>query len=58
MQKKKSNVNCESCMNYEYDEEYEYYVCAQIWMRTKCIDLFREAFMTVHIISLETNTAL
>ena len=19
--------NCESCMNYEYDEEYEYYVC-------------------------------
>ena len=29
LQKKKSNVNCESCMNYEYDEEYEYYVCAQ-----------------------------
>ena len=29
MQKKKSNVNCESCMNYEYDEEYEYYVCTQ-----------------------------
>ena len=19
--------NCETCMNYEYDEEYEYYVC-------------------------------
>ena len=19
--------NCESCLNYEYDEEYEYYVC-------------------------------
>ena len=29
LQKKKSNVNCESCMNYEYDEEYEYYVCTQ-----------------------------
>ena len=29
LQKKKSNVNCESCMNYEYAEEYEYYVCAQ-----------------------------
>ena len=21
--------NCESCMNYEYDEEYECYVCIQ-----------------------------
>ena len=22
-------ANCESCMNYEYDEEYECYVCTQ-----------------------------
>ena len=22
-------TNCESCMNYEYDEEYEYYVCSK-----------------------------
>ena len=21
--------NCETCMNYEYDEEYEYYVCTK-----------------------------
>ena len=21
--------NCETCMNYEYDEEYEYYVCVK-----------------------------
>ena len=23
---KRRITNCESCMNYEYDEEYEYYV--------------------------------
>ena len=23
------NSNCESCMNYEYDDEYECYVCIQ-----------------------------
>ena len=22
-------TNCETCMNYEYDEEYEYYVCTK-----------------------------
>lgn len=22
-----AQTNCESCMNYEYDEEYDYYVC-------------------------------
>ena len=21
--------NCESCLHYEYDEEYEYYVCTK-----------------------------
>jgi hypothetical protein len=21
--------NCETCVNYEYDEEYDYYVCAK-----------------------------
>ena len=25
--KKRSVSNCETCMNYEYDEEYDYYVC-------------------------------
>lgn len=29
MRKKRSTVNCELCMNYEYDEEYECYVCMQ-----------------------------
>jgi hypothetical protein len=24
----KGSSNCESCMNYVYDDEYEYYVCA------------------------------
>lgn len=28
-QKKRIVSNCESCMNYEYDEEYEYYVCTK-----------------------------
>lgn len=23
----KSKTNCECCINYVYDEEYEYYVC-------------------------------
>lgn len=26
---KRRVTNCESCMNYEYDEEYEYYVCSK-----------------------------
>ena len=26
---KRRITNCESCMNYEYDEEYEYYVCSK-----------------------------
>ena len=26
---KKMASNCETCMNYEYDEEYEYYVCTK-----------------------------
>ena len=25
--RKMAQTNCESCMNYEYDEEYDYYVC-------------------------------
>ena len=29
MKQKKTVSNCESCMNYEYDEEYEYYVCTK-----------------------------
>lgn len=29
MKQKKTVSNCESCMNYEYDEEYEYYVCSK-----------------------------
>lgn len=28
-QSKTQASNCESCMNYEYDEEYDYYVCTQ-----------------------------
>ena len=27
--KKSAGSNCEYCMNYEYDEDYEYYVCTQ-----------------------------
>ena len=27
MNRKKSVSNCESCVNYVYDEDYEYYVC-------------------------------
>lgn len=27
--RKRQITNCESCMNYEYDEEYECYVCMQ-----------------------------
>ena len=29
MSKKGKAANCEDCMNYEYDEEYECYTCAQ-----------------------------
>ena len=25
----KTAANCESCMNYEYDDDYECYVCTQ-----------------------------
>ena len=27
--KKSAGSSCEYCMNYEYDEDYEYYVCTQ-----------------------------
>lgn len=27
--KKREASNCEYCMNYEYDEDYECYVCTQ-----------------------------
>ncbi len=27
--KKREASNCESCMNYEYDEDYECYTCMQ-----------------------------
>ena len=26
---RKTAANCESCMNYEYDDDYECYVCTQ-----------------------------
>lgn len=29
MSEKKKAANCEDCMNYEYDEEYECYTCTQ-----------------------------
>ena len=33
-------TNCEFCMNYYYDDEYECYCCAiKHWTRTKCTDL-------------------
>lgn len=55
---KRRITNCESCMNYEYDEEYEYYVCSKIWMRMRCIGLSGENSGIVHIISSETSTRL
>ena len=27
MNKGKSRSSCDSCVNYRYDEEYEYYIC-------------------------------
>jgi len=27
MAMKRTKTNCETCMNYTYDEEYDYYVC-------------------------------
>ena len=29
MRGRKTAANCESCMNYEYDDDYECYVCTQ-----------------------------
>ena len=29
MRGRKTAANCESCMNYEYDDNYECYVCVQ-----------------------------
>lgn len=53
-----AQTNCESCMNYEYDEEYDYYVCMKIWMKMRCIGLFGENFGIARTISSETNIRL
>lgn len=55
---KRRITNCESCMNYEYDEEYGIMCAAKIWMRMRCIGLSGESSGIVHIISLETSTRL
>ena len=38
--KEQSMTNCEECINYYYDEEYECNSCMiKVWTRMKCIDL-------------------
>lgn len=55
---KRRITNCESCMNYEYDEEYEYYVCSKNLDEDEMYRFVRENSGIVHIISSETSTRL
>ena len=41
--------NCESCLNYEYDEEYEYYVCTKNCMDAELEVSFRDNPAKVYI---------
>ena len=55
---KRRITNCESCMNYEYDEEYEYYVCSKNLDEDEMYRFVGENSGIVHIISSETSTRL
>lgn len=56
--KKSAGSSCEYCMNYEYDEDYEYYVVPRIWIRTRCIGLSPGSSGNVRIIVQEMSTVL
>lgn len=53
-----AQTNCESCMNYEYDEEYDYYVCMKNLDEDEMYRFVRENFGIARTISSETNIRL
>lgn len=53
-----AQTNCESCMNYEYDEEYDYYVCMKNLDEDEMYRFVRGEFWDCRTISLETNIRL
>ena len=55
---KQESGPCETCVNYVYDEEYEYYSCLvnlEIWMKMRCIGFCPEAPAFVLIINKMMN---
>ena len=60
MDKKKKSVgsSCEYCMNYEYDEDYEYYVCTQDLDQDEMYRFITGRSGNVRIIVQEMSTVL
>ncbi len=42
----KGNTNCESCDNYIYDEEYDYYVCQANLDEDEMVQFLKNSFHT------------
>ena len=55
---KQRKSSCESCMYYEYDEDYECYVCGVNLDVMRWRDLWRIGFTTVLITGWGMNTLL
>ena len=56
MRGRKTAANCESCMNYEYDDDYECYVCTQDLDEDEMVRFVQGDFRDAHIIRWEMNT--
>ena len=50
MRGRKTAANCESCMNYEYDDDYECYVCTQDLDEDEMVRFVQEISGNAHII--------
>lgn len=56
MRGRKTAANCESCMNYEYDDDYECYVCTQDLDEDEMVRFVQEISESAHIIRWGMNT--
>ena len=54
--KKKQGQNCEYCVNYSYDDDYECYTCEMNLDEDEMYRFIQGLIMTVRISVWETNT--
>ena len=53
-----AQTNCESCMNYEYDEDYDCYICTKDLDEDEMVRFIRGEFKDCPFYRLETSTRL